>query len=279
MKKIVTIIIISLFSTMTWAQQGSLEKRNFQVGAFSGIEVSGVVKVNVAKSPVHSLSVETYDDVFQYLDIEVRDGNLHIGIVNGGIPKQVQRKYKGLDIECEVTLPELRSIEMSGVTKMYVRDPFATGVMKIELSGVTYAELKQITCDNLDIEISGVSEIQLHGITDQLDLEISGASKGYFGLEGKTITFAEIEISGSGNTRMQGKAIRSSIDISGTGAFEGKEFEVEVMKAVLSGVAKAQVKVLGSLEPKISGATKLHYNKNVSLRNVNTSGAAQMTSY
>ena len=41
------------FSTMTWAQQGPW-KKEFPGRSFSGIEVSGVVKVNVAKSPVHS---------------------------------------------------------------------------------------------------------------------------------------------------------------------------------------------------------------------------------
>ncbi|HPJ82431.1 MAG: hypothetical protein GX474_05655 [Bacteroidales bacterium] len=279
MKKIVTIIAMTLLCTVALAQKESIEKRNIKVGPFSGVEISGVVKVTVEKSPSHSLSVETYNEVFEYLDIEVRNGVLCIGIVNGGIPKSVQRKYKDMEIVCRLTMPELKSIGMSGVTKLFVRDPFVTGSMNIELSGVTYAEIKQIECDDLQVEISGVSDIQMYGLTEQLNLEISGASKGFFGLDGKTITFADIEISGSGSALIQGKAIRSSIDISGTAAFEGQEFEVEVMKAVVSGVAKAQVKVLGSLEPEVSGAAKLRYNKNVTLRNVNTSGAAQMAPY
>mgnify|MGYP002408243207 CR=1 FL=1 len=270
---------MTLFCTVALAQKESVEKRNFKVEPFSGVEISGVVKVTIEKSPSHSVSVLTYNEVFDYLDIEVRKGVLYIGIVDGGIPKSVQRRYKNLEIECTLTMPELRSIGMSGVTKLYVRDPFVTNSMNIELSGVTFAEIKQIECNDLQVELSGVSDIQMYGVTEQLDLEISGASKGFFGLVGKTITFADIEISGNGNAVIQGKAIRSSIDISGTSAFEGQEFEVEVMKAIVSGVGKAQVKVLGSLEPEVSGAAKLRYNRNVTLRNVNTSGAAQMTSY
>ncbi|MDD2289461.1 MAG: DUF2807 domain-containing protein [Bacteroidales bacterium] len=279
MKKIVTIIFMTLFCTVALAQKETIEKRNIKVNPFSGVEISGIVNVTIEKSASHSLSVETYNQIFEYLDIKVRNGVLSIGIVNGGIPKAVQRKYKNLEVICRITMPELKSIGMSGVTKLYVRDPFVTGSMNIELSGVTHAEIKQIECSDLQVEISGVSDIQMHGLTEQLNLEISGASKGFFGLDGKTITFADIEISGSGSAVIQGKAIRSSIDISGTAGFEGQEFEVEVMKAVLSGVAKAQVKVLGSLEPTVSGAAKLRYNRNVTLRNVNTSGAAQMTSY
>ena len=270
MKKIVTIIFMTLFCTVALAQKETIEKRNIKVSPFSGVEISGIVNVTIEKSPSHSLSVETYNQVFEYLDIKVRNGVLSIGIVNGGIPKAVQRKYKNLEVICRITMPELKSIGMSGVTKLYVRDPFVTGSMNIELSGVTHAEIKQIECNDMQVEISGVSDIQMYGLTEQLN---------FFGLDGKTITFADIEISGSGSAVIQGKAIRSSIDISGTAGFEGQEFEVEVMKAVLSGVAKAQVKVLGSLEPTVSGAAKLRYNRNVTLRNVNTSGAAQMTSY
>jgi len=134
-------------------------------------------------------------------------------------------------------------------------------------------------CSDLEVEVSGVSELKMNGQADQVNIEISGASKGFFVFEGKTVTFAGVEISGSGNATLKGKAVRSFLDISGAAAFEGRDFEVEVMKAAVSGVSKAQVRVLGSLEPEVSGASKLHYNRNASLRNVNTSGAARLTSY
>ncbi|HPW78662.1 MAG TPA: DUF2807 domain-containing protein [Bacteroidales bacterium] len=278
MKKLVAIFVTIFLCSAVQAQNG-LEKRKFQVEAFSGLELSGVMEATVERSASHTLFIETYPDVFEYLEVKVSRGVLHIGFIKGGLPRAIQRKYRSLEITCKVTLPVLSSLELSGVTKVYVKDDFKTDKMDIELSGVTKADLKYMECSDLEVEVSGVSELKMNGQADQVNIEISGASKGFFVFEGKTVTFAGVEISGSGNATLKGKAVRSFLDISGAAAFEGRDFEVEVMKAAVSGVSKAQVRVLGSLEPEVSGASKLHYNRNASLRNVNTSGAARLTSY
>lgn len=279
MKKIFTIIILSLLSTVALAQKGVLEKRNFQVDPFTGVELSGVVEVTMEKSNSHSVSLETYDEVFEYLEVYVKNGILHIGFKNGGVPRSIQRKYRDLKVTSKVTLPVLENVEMSGVTKLFARGRFTSKALNVELSGVSHAEFEYVESADMDIEVSGVSKIQLYGDAEQLNLEISGASKGFFAFENKTLTFADIEISGSGEGTFEGKAIRSLLDISGTAGFEGMKFQVETMKAVISGVAKARVNVAVSLEPEVSGAAKLHYNGNVNLRNVNKSGAAHMTTY
>lgn len=279
MKKLLIITILSLLSTVALAQKEAIEKRNFQTGPFTGVELSGVVEATLEKSNAHSVSVETYGEVFDYLDVKVKNGILHIGFKNGGLPRSIQRKYRNLKVISKVTLPVLESVEMSGVTKLFARDRFKANELNIELSGVSNAEFEYIESTAMDVEISGVSKVQLYGDTEQLNLEISGASKGFFVLENKTLTFADIEISGSGEGTFEGKAIRSLLDISGTANFEGMKFRVETMKAVISGVARARVNVAGSLEPEVSGAAKLHYNGNVNLRNVNTSGAAHMITY
>ncbi|HPJ55820.1 MAG TPA: DUF2807 domain-containing protein [Bacteroidales bacterium] len=279
MKKLFIITILSLLSTIALAQKETLEKRNFQVDSFTGIAVSGVVEVTLEKSASHSVSLETYNEVFEYIEVKVRNGILHIGFKDGGVPRSIQRKYKDLKVTSKVTLPVLESVELSGVTKLFARDRFDSHDLNIELSGVSQAEFEYIESAAMDVEVSGVSKIQLYGETEQLDLEISGASKGFFVMENKSLTFANIEISGSSEGTFEGKAIRSLLDISGTAVFEGMKFQVETMKAVISGVARARVNVAGSLEPEVSGAAKLRYNGNVTLRNVNKSGAAHMTTY
>ncbi|MFA4997892.1 MAG: DUF2807 domain-containing protein, partial [Bacteroidales bacterium] len=189
MKKIVVIVIMSFLCTAAQAQKGSLEKRDFQIGAFTGLELSGVMEATVEHSASHTLSIETYSDVFDYLDVKVRGGILQIGFKNGGLPRAIQRKYRNLEILCKVTLPELNSLGLSGVTKVYVKDNFKTDRMNIELSGVTKADLLYMTCHDLDIEVSGVSELKMNGEAEQVNMEISGASKGFFVFEGKSITF------------------------------------------------------------------------------------------
>lgn len=280
MKRTATLfVLLTLVSTLAFAQKEVIEKRQFQPGIFTGVDLSGIVHVVIEKSDVHTLSVETYANVFDYLKVTNRNGVLCIGLQDGGLPKSIQRKYKDLEVLCKVTLPELKWIQTSGVVHLSVRDAFRTDKMEIELSGVTKVDMKYLECNELEIEVSGVSEISLYGQTDQLSAELSGASKGYFSLEGKTLTFAAVKLSGTGKLTLEGKAVRADLDASGTAAFEGGGFEVESMRAAVSGVSKARVRVLGSLEPTLSGASKLHYNRQARLRNVNTSGASRLTYY
>lgn len=279
MKKSAIIILLALFALPLQAQKGTPEKRDFQVAHFSGIQASDIVQVVVEKADEYALSIETPPEIFKYLDIQVRDGILHIGLIRGGLPRSIQKKYRNLEILCKVKLKELDWLQTGGVAKIYVRDPFRTNKMKIELSGVSEIDAKQVDCNELSVEISGVSELTFYGKTEELRSEVSGASKAYFYLEGKTITFANVEISGTGRTTIEGDAIKALLNMSGTSEFEGARFQVETMKAGVSGVSRARVNVTGSLDPTLSGASKLHYNRNALLRNVNISGASKLNYY
>jgi hypothetical protein len=279
MKKSAVVVLFALIWLPLQAQKNVPETRHFQVANYTGIETSGIVHVVVEKADEYALSIETYPEVFPYLDVQVKNGILRIGLIDGGLPKSIHRKYRDLKVLCKVKLKDLNRLQTCGVAKIYVRDSFYTKEMKIELSGVSEIDIQDVECNVLDIEISGVSELSVYGKTEELQAEISGASKGYFYLEGKTITFANVVISGTGKTTLEGEAIKALLNISGTSEFEGARFKVETMKAGVSGVSRARVHVTGSLDPTLSGASKLYYNRNALLRNINISGASQLNYY
>lgn len=279
MNKMFTVGLMLLVSTLSFAQNRGLESRNFKVSSFSELEISGVYDVTLVKSNNFSVKVETHPELFEYLEVTVKGNKLHLGYKDGGIPKHLQKKYNNMEIIASVSMPVICNLEMSGVTKLTTKDTFKTTDMSIELSGVTKVDFGFLECLNLEAELSGVSKIEMKVKTEELDLEASGASKAFFTFEEKNITFADIDISGTSHATITGRAIRSSVNVSGAASFNGLDFQVESMKAVVSGAAKAEVKVLGTLEPEVSGASKLRYNKNASLQNVRTSGASHMTSY
>lgn len=279
MKKMVTVGLMLLVSTLSFAQHPGLESRNFKVSSFSGLEISGIFDVTLVQSSNFSVKVETHPELFEYLEVYVKGDVLHLGYKNGGIPKHIQRKYNNMEIQAKVSMPVIRNLEMSGVTKLTTNDSFRTTDMSIELSGVTKVNFGYLECLNLNAELSGVSKIDMKVKAEELNLEASGASKAFLTFEEKIITFADIEVSGTSHATLTGRAIRSAVDVSGAASFNGLDFQVESMKAVVSGAAKAEVKVIGTLEPEVSGASKLRYNKNASLQNVRTSGASHMTSY
>ena len=120
MKRTATLfVLLTLVSTLACSKE-VIEKGSFQPGIFTGVDLSGIVHVVIEKSDVHTLSVETYADVFDYLKVTNRNGVLCIGLQDGGLPKSIQRKYKDLEVLCKVTLPELKWIQTSGVVHLSV---------------------------------------------------------------------------------------------------------------------------------------------------------------
>ena len=82
MKKLVILTIMTFLCTAVLAQKESLEKGNFRLRLFrTGIVRSD--KCHRGAITCHSLSIETYSDVFEYLHVKVKNGILQIGFKNG----------------------------------------------------------------------------------------------------------------------------------------------------------------------------------------------------
>lgn len=269
-------LTLAVLTCLTVFAQG----RKYNVKAFTGVDMSGLYNVEINYAPDCAVSVETDAELYEFLDVYVsNNGVLHLDMVDGGIPKAIQRKLGDIKIKASVAMPLLNSLEMSGVTRCYVPDAFKAAAFELDMSGVSKAEFADLKCTTMDMELSGVSDLKWNGTVEELDVEASGSSKVNFTLSGRDITYADVEASGACNVFVEGKAIKASVDISGACRFDGEQFPVETMRIDVSGAGKATVRVLGTLEPQVSGAAKLRYNKEASLRNLITSGSANITTY
>ena len=86
----------------------------FNCRDFTGLDVSGIVKVKLAKSDFYKVKVTLPEELAEYLDVHVSEGVLRIGW-SKNIPSRIQRKLGDLTCTAEVTMPELRKLEMCWV--------------------------------------------------------------------------------------------------------------------------------------------------------------------
>ncbi|HYG14361.1 MAG TPA: head GIN domain-containing protein, partial [Bacteroidia bacterium] len=115
---------------------------------------------------------------------------------------------------------------------------------RLDASGATNIELVNITGENLDIEISGASKLEGEIYTGRLNMELNGASK------------AELE----------GKVQNLKVDMSGAAKLNAYDLETGNAKMDMNGACYAELFATTEITGKTSGASKIFYKGNPTLR-------------
>ena len=161
-----------------------------EVSGFDRVEVSGGGTMEIIQDGTESLTVETDDNVMQYITSEVRGGTL----------------YLGMDFNLRTFLPSrlhfiLHVKDLSGVTTSGSWDVVSASIQTVDLniviSGSGRVIVNALTADKLDTTVSGSGELDLTGDAKQQNINIRGSGKvlaGDLRTQGTTVG-----ISGSGN--------------------------------------------------------------------------------
>jgi hypothetical protein len=208
--------------------KGQPGSRDFQVGAFDRISLSGSSNVIVTVGGAPSVRAEGDSALLEKLEIEVENGVLRIGYKKGDWSFG-RRKDHG-PVTVHVSATALRGAEVAG-----------SGDMKID----------KVQGEDFAGEIAGSGEIQLASLSTR-KARFAIAGSGGVTASGTAET-AEFEIAGSGDVRAGGLQVRSAkVSIAGSGNVETKATEsasVDIMGSgdvVVTGGAKCSVNKMGS---------------------------------
>jgi hypothetical protein len=137
------------------------------VSGFSEIDLSGSGTVLVSVTGTESLTVEAEDNILPLLTTDVRDGRLVLGAKQSILPTR--------GIVYTVTVINLETVTVSGSGSVTAVDVVANG---------------------FEVDISGPGTVTPEGISEHLDLSISGS--GEFKGEGFVSATGTVSVSGSG---------------------------------------------------------------------------------
>ncbi len=190
-----------------------------ELDAFHSIIVSGNADIDLSQNPVQSVSMQTTrPDLYE---VEVRDGVLHISCKEHKHP---------LDVDFTIAVPEIRSIISSGACSID-----GVGVWNV---------------NDLYIQTSGASELDLNVNAKTLNLQSSGAS----------------------STEFRGTVDHLQINISGAGEVDAFGLQARTANVVCSGAGEVEVSVSEDLAAQASGASKIEYRGNPVLSKSITGG-------
>ena len=173
------------------------------------VELSLACKVTLIQADKASVTITGDNDALE--DVKVRLRGDRLEIYND---KHHQHKD---DVSITITLPDLKELSLSGV--------------------VDISTPKLTKYDELEVDVSGVANLDLNINTQKFKLDASGVLSG----------------------AIVGETENLNIEISGVGKIDASEFKAENCKVDVSGVARASVYAVERLDASVSGMGKIRY--------------------
>jgi hypothetical protein len=173
---------------------GNVITESRQVSNFDSIELSGSGEVIVTQGAGESLTIETDDNVMEYIESEVENGTLKLRLVTGlqtGVNIQRYTRlvfYVGVD--------NLNGLSTSGSGKIE-SDEIETGRLDLSVSGSGTIQIAELFASELKAGISGSGGINLGGDVAVQDIGVSGS--GNYQAGEMCSSSVKVSVSGSGN--------------------------------------------------------------------------------
>ncbi len=208
---------------------GNVVTEDFEFADFASVEVFNVFAAEVVQSDSFSVTIRADDNILELVNVSKNGETLSVRLRQGlTISTEVT-------LEVRITMPDLEALDLSGATNGAVSGFRSEGQIDIELSGASDLE-GNLEAGSVDLEVSGASRVTLAGSAGGLTIEGSGAS-----------------------------------------SFDLAEFIVDTAEVRLSGASGATVNVEARIDPvDVSGASRLRYLGDPSLGDVSTTGASTL---
>ncbi|HVE60620.1 MAG TPA: head GIN domain-containing protein [Chitinophagaceae bacterium] len=197
---------------VTGSGVSSTRQRN--LGNFSGLEVSGPMKVYISQSPSSSIKIEADENLMEYIETE-KDGNyLDISTRRG----YNLRPRAGIKIY--ITAPSFERLAVTGSGELRTQTKISSN-KNIETSVTGSGDIiLDIDAPEISSNITGSGNIRVNGTTKTFLSEVTGSGEIHaFDLLSET---ANVEISGSGDVEIfASKQLNVTIAGSGDVKYKG----------------------------------------------------------
>ncbi len=224
---------------------GALTNVNFAYEDFSEIEITRGFTVTITRGDVFSINV-TFDKALQeYFIIEQHGKILTLGLDGG--PEYANAVRRAI-----ITLPDLRRLEISGMTSAAVSGFNDRQAIELELSGGSTVKLENMVTGASTFKLTGQSEVE--GMI--------------------TMSSGDLGLSGSSSMELQGSAKTIKLNGSGQSRFDMADFTVDTATVKLSGSSQASLSIASMLDLNLRDASHLEYYGDPLLRQYEITGGS-----
>ena len=217
---------------------GNVVTRTCDVTAFNEISTSLPATVNFTIADRYSCSVSVDENLFDYLDIKVKDNELLLG-------KQKEDKnthLKATKFVIEVTAPSLEIINLAGSGTFNANSP--------------------LEAEKFEANIAGSGDIVFHKTVTTQKVELNVAGSGDLACDELVADKLDCYIAGSGDLKVvSGKVREAEAGVAGSGDIV-LTCDIENLEANIAGSGDIKARVSGKLAYGIFGSGDIGYYGN-----------------
>jgi hypothetical protein len=276
-----TISVTGCSAVVRVTGNGEIVRKTYDYKDFTRVEFSDAIKYEVRQSDNFSVIVSAGQNIIEHMDIYQSGSTLHIGLKPG--------EYFNSDTNVTVTMPQLNELAVSGSCKGTAAGFDSNSNLEIKVSGASNLDMGikagrsgldisgsskitgNLTSADTQIKLSGASRLNMTMKTGKLGMDISGSSNAGGDLE---CTDAQFRLSGASNCELTGSAADTSIDASGSSKMDSPELVLKSADVKLTGASYAGIRTDGVLNINLSGSSRLDYWGNPAIKEIDISGAS-----
>ena len=226
-----------------------MRTEEFNLDGFSRVNVGGACDVEVVQASSYNVTITADDSLFRYLNVS-KDGE----ILKVGRSKHIGWRPRITRPMVRIAMPLFRGLQLSGATRGTVHGFSSSEDFELKLSGAS-SVTGEITAGDTELSLSGASSVTGKITAGDTELSLSGASRA--------------ELTGSANDVV--------IKASGASRVELGGFAVHNVAIKLSGASQSTVKLDGTLNARLSGASHLSWIGNPIIGDIRASGASRLS--
>lgn len=206
------------FGGKTVNGDGNVVTRNYDMTAFNAVSTSLPATVNFTIADSYSCTVSVDENLFDYLDIKVKDNELLMG-------KREEDKnthLKTTQFVIEVTAPSLEAINLAGSGTFNANSPLEAEKFEANVAGSGDIVFhKTVTTQKVELNVAGSGDLVYNElIADKLDCNIAGS--GDIKVSNGTVKEAEAGVAGSGDIVLTCDIENLDANIAGSGDIKAR---------------------------------------------------------
>jgi phage shock protein PspC (stress-responsive transcriptional regulator) len=167
---------------------------SYDFDGFESVDIGSIFNAEIFSGSDWDVSVSGREKDLEDVVAKVSNGELYISFKRDISKWDRNRK----EVKVLISMPELESANFSGATKSRIYG-FDQNYMDINLSGASVTEM-DVNLKEVDIELAGVSRLNLSGAGERMEAEISGASN--LDASDYVVDYAVIDASGASKIRV-----------------------------------------------------------------------------
>jgi len=245
---------------------GNVQTETRTVSDFTAVELDTSGNLIIQQGESEGLTIEAEDNLLPLLTSEVIDGTLQLGTKLGSSFSSTR------PIIYRLTVENLEAITLNASGNIQASDLAVDGDLALTINGSGNMTLGAIKAAEATLNLSASGNLDAPSLeSEQATFTVSGSGKAT--IPNLTLNNLSVIMQSSGDVNVGGTAAELSVQISGSGSFNGNELASQTAVVNTSSSGDARLQVSESLNATITGSGSIFYSGAATVQQVdNASG-------